>query len=65
MGGGTTMYIDVFDVDNNEFETDNAILTIIGQSTNTSYVVDAQSAVAHFDQAIADLSGYEDPRLNW
>jgi hypothetical protein len=64
-GGSTIMYIDVFDVEESEFETDDAILTIIGRSTNTSNLVDTQSAVAHFDQVIAGLTEYEDPRLNW
>ena len=59
------MDIEVFDVDDAEFETDNAILTIIGRSTNTSNLVYAQTAVAHFDQVIASLPDYEDPRLNW
>lgn len=63
--GGTIMYIDVFDVDESEFETDDAILTIIGRSTNTSNLIDTQTAEAHFDQVIAGLPDYEDPRLSW
>jgi hypothetical protein len=63
--GGTIMYIDVFDVDESEFETDDAILTIIGRVTNTSNLVDAKIAEEHFDQVIADLPDYEDPRLSW
>ena len=63
--GGTIMYIDVFDVDESEFETDDAILTIIGRVTNTSILVDAQTAEEHFDRVIADLPDYEDPRLSW
>ena len=63
--GGTIMYIDVFDVDESEFETDDAILTIIGRVTNTSNLIDTQTAEAHFDQVIAGLPDYEDPRLSW
>jgi len=63
--GGTIMYIDVFDVDESEFETDAAILTIIGRVTNTSNLVDAQTAEEHFNNAIADLPDYVDPRLSW
>ena len=63
--GVARMDIDVFDVDESEFETDAAILTIIGRVTNTSNLVDAQTAEEHFDNAIADLPDYVDPRLNW
>ena len=63
--GGTIMYIDVFDVDESEFETDNAILTIIGRVTNTSNLVDTQTAEEHFNNVIADLPDYVDPRLSW
>ena len=63
--GGTIMYIDVFDVDESEFENDDAILTIIGRVTNTSNLVDTQTAEEHFDQVIAGLPDYEDPRLSW
>jgi hypothetical protein len=63
--GGTIMYIDVFDVDESEFETDAAILTIIGRVTNTSNLVDAQTAEEHFNNVIADLPDYVDPRLSW
>ena len=63
--GGTIMYIDVFDVDDSEFETDDAILTIIGRATNTSNLVDTQTAEAHFNNVIADLPDYVDPRLGW
>lgn len=63
--GGTIMYIDVFDVDESEFENDDAILTIIGRVTNTSNLVDAKIAEEHFDRVIADLPDYEDPRLSW
>jgi hypothetical protein len=63
--GVRDMYIDVFDVDDSEFETDPAILIIIGRVTNTSNLVDAQTALAHFDQVIAGLPDYEDPRVNW
>lgn len=63
--GGTIMYIDVFDVDESEFETDDAILTIIGRVTNTSNLVDAQTAEEHFNNVIADLPDYVDPRLGW
>ena len=63
--GGTIMDIDVFDVDESEFENDDAILTIIGRVTNTSNLVDTQTAEEHFDRVIADLPDYEDPRLNW
>lgn len=63
--GGTDMYIDVFDVDESEFETDDAILTIIGRVTNTSNLVDAKIAEEHFDRVIAGLPDYEDPRLSW
>ncbi len=63
--GGTDMYIDVFDVDESEFETDDAILTIIGRVTNTSNLVDAQTAEEHFNNVIADLPDYVDPRLGW
>ena len=63
--GVRNMDIDVFDVDESEFETDPGILTIIGRVTNTSNLVDADTAEAHFDQVIAGLPEYEDPRLNW
>ena len=63
--GGTIMYIDVFDVDESEFETDDAILTIIGRVTNTSNLVDTQTAEEHFNNVIADLPDYVDPRLSW
>ena len=63
--GVREMYIDVFDVDESEFETDPAILTIIGRVTNTSNLVDGDTAEAHFDQVIAGLPEYEDPRVNW
>jgi hypothetical protein len=63
--GGTIMYIDVFDVDESEFENDDAILTIIGRVTNTSNLVDTQTAEEHFDRVIAGLPDYEDPRLSW
>ncbi len=63
--GSTDMYIDVFDVDESEFENDDAILTIIGRVTNTSNLVDTQTAVEHFNNVIADLPDYVDPRLSW
>jgi hypothetical protein len=63
--GGTIMYIDVFDIDESEFETDDAILTIIGRVTNTSNLVDTQTAEEHFNNVIADLPDYVDPRLGW
>jgi pectate lyase len=63
--GGTIMDIDVFDVDESEFEKDDAILTIIGRVTNTSNLVDANIAEEHFDRVIAGLPDYEDPRLSW
>lgn len=63
--GGTIMYIDVFDVDESEFETDDAILTIIGRVTNTSNLVDTQTAEDHFNNVIADLPDYVDPRPSW
>jgi hypothetical protein len=63
--GGTIMYIDVFDVEESEFETDDAILTIIGRVTNTSNLVDAQTAEEHFNNVIAELPDYVDPRLSW
>jgi len=63
--GGTIMDIDVFDVDESEFETDDAILTIIGRVTNTSNLVDAQTAEEHFNNVIAELPDYVDPRPGW
>lgn len=63
--GGGEMNIRAFDVDESEFETDPAILTIIGRVTNTSNLVDADTAEAHFDQVIAGLPEYVDPRPGW
>ena len=58
-------FIQTLDVDESEFETDDAILTIIGRVTNTSNLVDTQTAEEHFNKVIADLPDYVDPRLGW